>query len=128
MIENANLGPLKNQIDILIGEYNKEVDKQRLKPLWIEENDNKDDIYIGCFNISKMNEIMNALNSGQHLLYKHEQAINDYTVRMNPQKNRIVVETEDDFINEDKIFHHMMNGVAGNWYTIEETIEKLCLR
>lgn len=68
---------------------------------------------IGFFNLHKAKIILTLLYEGKQLFYKHE-ALGNVLVKMNPQKNRILV-TENNTINEDNIMDFIV-WKSGIWY------------
>lgn len=76
-------------------------------------SDNWSDEMIGFFNIGNAKQILNTLNDGKRLQYRHS-VFGDVDVWMNPQKNRILV-SQNENINEGNIITYIV-WHSGEWY------------
>lgn len=82
----------------------------------LTDDRNADDV-IGFFNIGNARLIFTELYAGKTLQYRH--AVYGYVyVKMNPQKNRILV-TENVKINEENILNFIVWAV-GEWFIKNE--------
>ncbi len=80
---------------------------------------------VGSFDVPMLYNILSMLDNGKTLRVHHE-VYGAFTVTMNPQKNRIIVNgktsSETHGINEDNVTSFMMNSSC-TWYEVitEET-------
>lgn len=74
-------------------------------------NNSDTSMVFGCFNMKPMTLIMDELSKGSILKVSHN-ILGDAEVKMNPQKNRVLVEnlTEEGEYSENTIFRYMISG------------------
>ena len=77
------------------------------------DSDWSDDM-IGFFNMGNARKILSLLNAGKKLQCRHG-VYGTVNVFMNPQRNRIFVESEGGKINEENILGFIIRG-RGDWY------------
>ena len=111
---------IKQQINNLELEYQKALLNE--SKLLLHDNKWTDDM-IGLFDMGKTRLIFNALCEGKILLLEHS-ALGNYIVKMNVQRNRILVECLNNSrptITEDNIINFIVWN-AGMWYTISNKV------
>jgi len=92
-----------------------EESNQHYKYEFVCNSDSSDDM-IGFFNFRKGRAILTLLNDGRELQYRHG-VLGNVDVKMNPQKNRILVSENQD-INESNVLNFMFWAV-GEWWLKE---------
>lgn len=86
----------------------------RYESIYIDDEiDLNNNDMIGFFDLGKAKKILTLLNDGKQLKLSHG-VYGSVLVKMNPQRNRILV-TENSDINEDNIMSFIVWN-AGDWY------------
>lgn len=108
---------IKADIDVLLTELQHSTDFYQLEFLcgstYADDTDK-----VGFFNLARTRTILRALNDGLTLLFRHG-VYEDVTVKMNPQRNRILCETKGNDISEDNIINFMILH-PGDWFIVRE--------
>lgn len=102
-----------------IAELKKQLEKSKehYQYEFVCNSDWSDDM-IGFFNMGNGRKVLQLLNNGRELQYRHT-FHGKVTVRMNPQKNRILV-SENESIKESNILKFVFNATGEWWLNTEE--------
>jgi hypothetical protein len=119
-----NSKEIQAEIDKLCLELKEAKLKESKEILW---NNHSSDEMIGFCDIKKAKIILTALNNGERLLIEHE-ALGNYFVWMNPQRNRILVRNvifdKKKEICEDDIMKFIVI-YSGIWYIVNDDYEPI---
>jgi len=111
---------IQQEIDSLQNELQKSIEYYQYEFLC---DDNKSEEMIGFFNLGNLRIILRALHDGEILQYRSPIWGTIEDIKMNPQRNRILVSDNPD-INENNIIEFMISR-SGAWYrkNIELNVE-----